>query len=803
MKSETLVGETNEAELPSRAMATVDSGRGNRAKVSDENGEISATSTVISTIKAARSERGGWIRMDLTRYLEPLFIYQRTIWKTLILVGLACWVALLVWPRTYVSEGKFQLLVGRESVGLDPSSTTTQTLLMQKTVEEDINSALEVLGSRDVAEHVVREIGAEAILSGYLPSGEGDSSRLNKWIGGLKSMAGDAVSSLITLSGIRDPISEEERAVLWLQQNVSVHAPKKSSTMIIGAEAKSAELAHAIVNSYTKHFIDRHVNVSTTEGSQQFFDEQAANAEATLNSAMSRRSELLRRHKMVSAGSRFGSLTAQQSAIESTIISTEAQIRQSESELIDLSERSDELALETVAGTQIAPDATISGMRLSLHALELEEQSLAPKYAESHWRVVQIKERVAAAREALAKLEQESESFSMAPNPLRLKLEEDILRTKSRLVGLQSLLEESQQQLAVKQQEINDLLELEVQLEKLDREIEVAKKNLAGLREKQEQARVVENLRQKRISSVGIAQSATLVYKPASPNKLLIIAGFGALGIGLCIALIGMKEFSRTGFRHPDELERFAGYPVLADVALVPELVNAVFKQPDMLSKRYSSVRSACEIIQSEMVLTDNGSVERDMAGLKLGVVGIHDGAGASLMAMMLAMIHNENSFARTILMDLDSKNGTIAQAFNVPKQTRMIRLYSIQSNGGPVEMETANVEGAASHREAGAESSRPTTVHGERTAIANLQAAAAESEFVVVDFPPMSRPASALGVFSQVDQVLLIVQAEQSSAESVARSIRQIERAGGNIVGLVLNQTRSHVPSWIRKIIS
>ncbi|MDP1562711.1 MAG: hypothetical protein Q8M16_15145 [Pirellulaceae bacterium] len=803
MKSEMLVAESNEADVPSRAVASGNSRRGNRANVSNETGELIAGSTTSGANKAIRSERGGWIRMDLTRYLEPLFIYQRTIWKTLILAGLACWVALLVWPRTYVSEGKFQLLVGRESVGLDPSSTTTQTLLMQKTVEEDINSALEVLGSRDVAEHVVREIGAEAILSGYLANGEGESSRLSKWIGGLKSMAGDAATSLITLTGIRDPISDEERAVLWLQQHVSVHAPKKSSTMIIGAEAKSAELAQAIVNSYTKHFIDRHVNVSTTEGSQQFFDEQAANAEATLNSAMGRRSDLLRSHKMVSAGSRFGSLTAQQSAIESTIISTEAQIRQSESELIDLSERSDGLELETVAGTQIAPDGTISGMRLSLHTLELEEQSLAPKYAASHWRIVQIKERVASAREALAKLEQASESFSMAPNPLRLKLEEDILRTKSRIVGLQSLLEESQLQLSVKQQEINDLLELEVQLEKLDREIEVAKKNLVGLREKQEQARVVENLRAKRISSVGIAQSATLVHKPASPNKLLIIVGFGALGVGLCIALIGMKEFSRTGFRHPDELERFSGYPVLADVARVPDLVNASVKQPDLLTSRYRSVRSACEIIQSEMVLTDNGSVERDMAGLKLGVVGIHDGAGASLMAMMLATLHNENGFARTILLDVDSKNGTIAQAFNVPKQTRVIRLYSIQTSGGPVELETDTGEGPALHRETDAESSRPTAVQGERTAIANLQTAAAESEFVVVDFPPMSRPASALGVFSQVDQVLLIVQAEQSSAESVSRSIRQIERAGGNIVGLVLNQTRSHVPSWIRKIIS
>ncbi len=800
MKSEMMVTDVNEPDVSQRTSSMVHPRRMSSNTVASEGGDLSASSN--GSFPADQRVRNSWIRLDLARYLEPLFIYQRTIWKTLILAGLACWVALLVWPRTYVSEGKLQLLVGRESVGLDPSSTTTQTLLMQKTVEEDINSALEILGSRDVAVHVMKEIGAEAILSGFLPNGEGESSRIGRWVGGLKSMASDAALSLVTLTGIRDPISDEERAVLWLQENVSVHAPKKSSTMIISAEAKSAELAQAIINSYTKHFIERHVNVATTEGSQRFFDEQAANAESTLNTLVSQRSDLLRQHKMVSAGSRFGSLTAQQSAIESTIISTEAQIRQSESELIDLTERIEGLEMETVSGKQIAPDGTISGMRLSLHSLELEEQSLTPKYADGHWKVVQVRERVAAAREALAKLEQESESLSTAPNPLRLKLEEDILRTKSRIVGLQSLLEESQLQLSVKQQEINDLLELEVQLEKLDREIDVAKKNLSGLREKQEQARVVENLREQQISSVGIAQSATLAHKPASPNKLLIIAAFGTLAAGFCVALIGLKEFSRKGFRHADELERFCGYPVLAEVPRVSGLVNAPIRHQELLSNRYRPIRSACEVLQAEMILTDHSNVNRDMTGLKLAVVGTQDGAGASMLAMLLAKLHSEASFSRTIILDLDTKNGTVAQAFDASQQTRVIRLFPSQT-AVPSQADSKASEIVSFNDAEDGDHSRAGEQRSERTVISNLHAAAAESDFVVADLPPMSRPASALGVLAHVDQVLLVVQAEVSSSESVARAIRQIERAGGNLVGLVLNQTQQPVPNWIRKLFS
>jgi hypothetical protein len=48
-------------------------------------------------------------------------------------------------------------------------------------------------------------------------------------------------------------------------------------------------------------------------------------------------------------------------------------------------------------------------------------------------------------------------------------LEEDILRAQTRIVGLESLLQESEQQLAEKQREINELLNLGLRLEQMDR----------------------------------------------------------------------------------------------------------------------------------------------------------------------------------------------------------------------------------------------------------------------------------------------------------------------------------------------
>ena len=77
--------------------------------------------------------------------------------------------AIALWPRSYSSEAKLVIRVGRESVGLDPTATTGSTIMLQKTQEDEVNSALDILNSRQVLQRVVDAVGAKRILD-KLPS---------------------------------------------------------------------------------------------------------------------------------------------------------------------------------------------------------------------------------------------------------------------------------------------------------------------------------------------------------------------------------------------------------------------------------------------------------------------------------------------------------------------------------------------------------------------------------------------------------------------------------------------------------
>ena len=68
-------------------------------------------------------------------------------------------------PRIYRSEACIFLRLGRESVGLDPTATTGQTLALQQADRKDeVKSAIEIMKSRSVIGQAVDKLGADVVL---------------------------------------------------------------------------------------------------------------------------------------------------------------------------------------------------------------------------------------------------------------------------------------------------------------------------------------------------------------------------------------------------------------------------------------------------------------------------------------------------------------------------------------------------------------------------------------------------------------------------------------------------------------
>lgn len=740
------------------------------------------------------------IEGGITKYIEPLMVYRNWIIGSVLASILLGWLTLVFMPRTYESSSKLQLLVGRESVGLDPSSTTSQTTLFQKTPEEDVNSALEILGSRGIAESVVDELGAENILGGFLPAtGDPEPPGMVKSV---KMAVSNVASKAYDLSGLRDPVSRRERAVTELMKKTAVYAPKKSSTLIIENKSKSPEMAQAIVQSIIENFLEQHVNVATTGGSFKFFEQQSGEAEKKLMNLLDKRKAMLQKEKIASVESKHKSLTEQLSAIETEILKSEAQLKQKTAEVKDIETNMSKLAPEIIASWRTQPDETLTNMQTALYRAELEEKRLSELYQDTNPRLTAIRQQVVAARQSLNERMKTSNSVSKTPNPTLVKLEGDLLKAKTTAAGLTSFLEQNLTQKQNKESEINRLLEFDNSLQQLDREIKLETESLATLKEKKEQARVIEELRLQKISSISVAQPPSFVEKPISPKKPILAGAFVSLGLLTGIGLVYLREFTRRTIRRPEEVERLMKYPVLTELPQLRALAREREANPTALrSRRSNAMLEACQGIQSELMLSlVPGNDPSRVTARKIGVIGVTDGCGASSIAMALAIACCEREGIPTTLVDLDIKKGTISKGFGLayagdsPRSRRRRNPESLPSQ--LVTEEGLRLIGCSSQQS-------QTLLQGNSDEICHLfDEWSTTNDFIIVDLPPASRPGNAISVAKHLDQIIVVIESDKTETKAAARLIAQLENANAEVVGVVVNKSKRYLARWVESIL-
>ena len=72
------------------------------------------------------------------------------------------------------------------------------------------------------------------------------------------------------------------------------------------------------------------------------------------------------------------------------------------------------------------------------------------------------------------------------------------------------------------------------------------------------------------------------------------------------------------------------------------------------------------------------------------------------------------------------------------------------------------------------------------------------QADWVLLTAPPVNAYNDAISLAKKVDGVILVVEAEQTRWE-VARSAKErLEDARANILGVVLNNRKFHIPGWI-----
>jgi polysaccharide biosynthesis protein PslE len=490
--------------------------------------------------------------------LELVF---RNKWKIITfptLVFAAAALVLVYFPRTYISEARVLVQVGRESVGIDPTASTGPMIsLMQSGRDDEMTSAMDVIRSRAVIAKVVDRLGPDFVLRG---AEDADAEPIHPWI----AKALDTVGGVIAILKSIDPVGEREEAIIALGKAVYVNVERGSTVLKFIVEAETPSQAQKLLDELIVVYREEHSRIHRNQNSKDFFATQLDTLEQGLASAQEELRDAKNEIGIVSVAERRGTLEAQRREIESARYSALQELARVTSTIKDLRGQIETVQSRDMGERKTVPNEGADELNSQLYALKVKRLDMTSRLREDHPAVQAITRQIEEAQAEVEKEKPTRDEVVDRVNPIYESVSLQIKQQQGARAGIEGLLETLDGQQAMVMKELSDLNVAEVRIDDLSRKVAVAEKQFFRYSDDLEQARIDAELEEQRISNISVVQPAALIEKPVSPAKLLVLAGAMFLAVGGTASWVLMSERFDSSIRTPSQAEALLGVPTMA-----------------------------------------------------------------------------------------------------------------------------------------------------------------------------------------------------------------------------------------------
>jgi capsular exopolysaccharide synthesis family protein len=150
----------------------------------------------------------------------------------------------------------------------------------------------------------------------------------------------------------------------------------------------------------------------------------------------------------------------------------------------------------------------------------------------------------------------------------------------------------------------------------------------------------------------------------------------------------------------------------------------------------------------------------------------------------------------RVLLVDTDLRRPMLNQLFGMNGGPGVAQLFSGKAELLTV-MNRTETEGL-SIVPAGSPVVNPFSLFESTSIDALIESMRKEADWVLLTAPPVNAYNDAISLAKKVDGVVLVVEAEQTRWEVAQSAKERLEDARANILGVVLNNRKLHIPGWI-----
>lgn len=711
-----------------------------------------------------RSPMNTEAEFDLRELVRKLWRRKSILIAVTVLGTLTAQLALLQMPLQYTA-GSSVIVDPRENTVVDVEAVLSGLPADQETIESEI----EVLMSRGLAERVVRKLALfeDPVFNERLQPLTGWA----RWKGYLSidRVLPDSFLEMIGVSTEEIPLTEEEQlekervsTIDTLLQKLSVGRVGRSRVIAISVTLPDAARAAAVANTVADLYIVEQLEAKfdATRRATEWLNERLTGLRSEVQKS-EQAVESYRRQSGLVEGKGVTLASQQASELNSQLILARGKRAEADARLRQVQGLvSSSSSVESVAEVLASP--LIQQLRSQEAEIQRRAAELSQEYGRKHPRMINIR----------AEIEDIRAKIAGEVNKIVQGLRNEVAVARARETALAG----SMRSLEVRVASLN---EREVQLRALERE---AKANrtlyetfLSRFKETTEQQEFQK-------PDARVISRADRPSRASAPKKLLITFVALLLSAAAGVTIVFVLESLDQGFRSMEEIEAQTGVPGLG---LIPALTGlaSLRKEPQdiILERPNSAFAESVRALHAGILLSN---VDRPPKSVLM--TSSLPSEGKTSLSISLARLVARSGTKRVLLVDCDLRRPLVHDHLGMDIAPGIVQLLA----------EDARLEDVLRRDEAsgayvltaGGYSANPSDIitsdHFARL-LTNLKEA---FDLVVIDSSPVLAVSDSRILSRMVDKTVFVVRWADTRREVVRLGLKQVVEAGADIAGVVLS---------------
>ncbi|MGV3772766.1 MAG: GumC family protein [Verrucomicrobiales bacterium] len=572
----------------------------------------------------------------------------------------------------------------------------------------------------------------------------------------------NALTNHPAFKGQGNPPVSEDQAVKTLQFMVQTKVRPSTRLIDINVEHSDRRLVDLIANSVATQFIrenlDQKLNVNTD--ANLWLVQEAERLQAKVEKSERALQEYKEKNKASSLADQQNLVLENLKKINESYTAAQAERLQIETDLKQM-----ELVGTNVEAIMALPsvvrDPTIQSMRARVIDQQTLVASMTNKYKPKYPKMAQ----------ALRQLEDMTRSLDqlVLNSPTLVNSAFQAAQAKER--SLKAALEKAER-------DTLELDKLSIDYNVLSRQMTSDQTMYESVLKRLKETDLAKGLEKNAIS---IAEPAVPPNGPYKPDRKKIMIMAWALGLAGGIGLAFFLNYIDNSVKTVDHAESLFGLPVIGAVPMSKEAIKEHHNRV-VLEEPHSSCAEAYRSLVAAVDMT--GRIEEQNVILFTSAI---PSEGKTFSSVNYSITHAQKG-RKTLLIDFDLRRPSVAERFNVDKQTPGVTDYLLgKATLDQLVYTMPDVE----HLDvlfAGPLVPNPAEQIAKPWLAQLLKEATAKYDRVVLDTPPLNAVADTTYLLPFAKVVCLVIRTGKTPVKAVRRTLQTMERAGKRPSGLVLN---------------